>query len=154
MSQLKKFVELLIECGLANQSDLRGCSEAEIDELEKSTGFKLPRCYREFLDLIGQNAGDFQRGSDFLYGHIFPLTDYARETMLNGPFQLPENAFVFFSHQGYIFAYFKLLDGDNPPVFTYLEGEQTPLPWAASITEYLEKSLEEELNARRSFRPS
>lgn len=149
MYPLKNFVESLLKSDLANESDLQGCSEAEIDELERSEGCKLPQRYRDFLGLMGHNAGKFNQGSSFLYHRVFGLTKYAKETMASGPFQLPENTFVFFSHQGYIFAYFKLSEGDNPPVFTYMEGEQAPILWGNSFTEYLEKALDEEIETRK-----
>ena len=92
---------------------------------------------------MGHNAGIFNRGSDYLYKDLFNLTSLARKTLRNSPFELPNNAFVIFSHQGYIFAYFMLSDGDDPPVYTYMEAEPEPKKWATSFSEYLAKSLQE-----------
>ncbi len=36
---------------------------------------------------------------------------------------MPEDAFVFFMHQGYQFMFFRLSEGDDPPVYYYGEGE-------------------------------
>ncbi len=35
---------------------------------------------------------------------------------------LPEDAFVFFMHQGYHFNFFRTSAGDDPPIYRYLEG--------------------------------
>jgi hypothetical protein len=50
---------------------------------------------------------------------------------------LPSNAFVFYGHQGYEFGFFLLGQGDDPPVYQYVEGEETPnLVWG-SFSDYL-----------------
>ena len=36
-------------------------------------------------------------------------------------------------------------DGDDPPIYTYMEMEPNPIKRAASFFEYLAKSLEEEI---------
>ena len=40
----------------------------------------------------------------------------------NGLPPLPNGSFVFWMHQGYMMAFFKEDDGDNPPVYFYSEG--------------------------------
>lgn len=143
----KEFADLLTKNGLATRDELQGCSEEEIEQLEKHIGAKLPQSYREFLALMGHGAGIFHRGSNYLYKDLFDLTNLAKETLRDGPFELPNDAFVIFSHQGCIFAYFKLFDGDDPPIYTYLVMEPNPKGWAESFSEYLEKSLDEEISA-------
>lgn len=143
---IKEFADLLIKHELATSDELHGCSEKEIEALERHIGTSLPKSYREFLALMGHKAGNFLRGSDFLYKDLFELTAFTKETLMKGPFQLPDDAFVFFSHQGYIFAYFRLSDGNDPAIYTYMEGEPNPQKWASSFSEYLEKSLAEQLS--------
>jgi len=140
----KEFADLLIKHNLGTKDELQGCSEKEIEQLEKHIGSKLPQDYREFLILMGHRAGAFRRGSDYLYKDLFNLTDLTRDTLRGGSFELPNDAFVFFSHQGYIFTYFKLSDGDDPPIYTYMEMEHQPKRRATNFSEYLEKSLAEE----------
>ncbi|HKW23132.1 MAG TPA: hypothetical protein VJO13_17235, partial [Ktedonobacterales bacterium] len=52
------------------------------------------------------------------------LTNYAHELLdENGfPEPLPEDAFAFTMHQGYTFQFFRIGDGDDPPVYWYSEG--------------------------------
>ena len=148
----KEFFDLLIKNDLATKDELQGCSEKEIEQLEKHIEAKLPKGYREFLILMGHRAGIFNRGSDFLYKDLFDLTDLTREILQSGPFELPNDAFVIFSHQGCIFAYFRLSDGSEPPIYTYRIMEPDPKRWADSFSEYLEKSLAEEINSLNSLK--
>jgi len=39
------------------------------------------------------------------------------------PQTLPKDAFVFLMHQGYQFSFFRLSEGENPPIYFYCEGE-------------------------------
>lgn len=101
------------------------CSWYEIDKLEKQLGSKLPKMYREILSHIGQGAGDFWAGEDCFYKHLPLIQKWARELLREDsfPVSLPDDAFVFFMHQGYQFDFFRLSEGDNPPVYSYLEGQ-------------------------------
>ena len=139
----EEFADLLIENKIAIRDELKGCSENEIERLEKYIHANLPQSYRKFLALMGHKAGIFHRGSDYSYKDLFHLTKDTREMLADGPFKLPEDAFVISSHQGYIFAYFILSDDDDPPVYTYMETESEPQQWATSFSEYLAKSWEE-----------
>lgn len=139
----KNFADSLIKYGLAEINEFQGCSESEIEQLENHIGSKLPKLYREFLLLMGHNAGIYNRGSDFLYHDLFDNTEYTRKTMFKQGLELPNDAFVILSHQGYIFAWFLLSDGDNPPVYSYSEAGDKPIKFADSFSDYLEKSLKE-----------
>ena len=73
---------------------------------------------------MGKAAGDFMKGSDFFYERLFDLRESA-EALLeddNSNFTLPKNAFVFWVHQGYQFAFFNC-ESDNLAIFYYMEGE-------------------------------
>jgi hypothetical protein len=142
---VKEFANLLIKNELATSEELQGCSEKEIEQLEEHIGAKLPQTYREFLTLMGHDAGIFWRGTDYLYKSVFDLTEYARETMMDGSFKLPNDAFVFSSHQGYFFAYFRLSDGDDPPIYSYMEEEPYPTKWTESFSECLKETLDEQI---------
>ncbi len=101
------------------------CSWYEINKLENQVGSKLPQMYREILTHIGHGAGDFWAGEDCFYKHLPLIQKWARELLLEDsfPVSLPDDAFVFFMHQGYQFDFFRLSEGDNPPVYSYLEGQ-------------------------------
>jgi len=105
-----------------------GCTEEEIQELEKKLNVFLPESYKEFLLWMGKDSGGFLRGSDFLYPKIIDIQDWSWELIEEA---YPEDerhewyCFTFLMHQGYTFWCFSLLSPDNtdPIVCQYTEGE-------------------------------
>lgn len=88
--------------------------------------------YRNFLLEIGHRAGLLFQGTDIFLGSIKELTKEAKGLLEENQesFNLPEDAFVFSMHQGYEFNYFRFSEGNNPPVYQYIEGEGEPkLAW-------------------------
>ena len=69
---------------------------------------------------MGRNAGKFYQGTDIFYGcNINEFNDYLRETLNDdkSKFEASENAFVFAHHQGYIYFFFYVTEGNNPSVY-------------------------------------
>lgn len=129
----------LVTNGIATLEELRGCTPREIEELEQAAERPLPCAYKDFLLVVGHQKGRFLRGTDTLYPYVARLTDAARELLAENGLQgeLPEDAFVFYLHQGYEFGYFRFAEGDDPPVYQYFEGKGLPkLVWP-SFTNYL-----------------
>jgi hypothetical protein len=120
---IEKTIRLLIENGIAVSSDFKGCSDEEVRRLESHVGLKLPSSYREFLSAMGHRAGSFLRGTDCFYKRLWKLREWAEEILTeNGvDFRWPDDAFVFYMHQGYIFHFFKTSAGDDPLVFGFKE---------------------------------
>lgn len=81
--------------------------------------------YELFLKAMGRGAGKFFEGTDIFYPEILTIKRGAEELLREDevPFCLSESDFVFCSHQGYQFMYFKLDElNDDPAVYYYLEG--------------------------------
>ena len=138
----------------------KGCPNNQIIAIEKKINKKLPACYVEFLERMGydmdrkdmSSKGGFV-GESIFYTDVFnedytnkdglieQLKDDDRTDLLE---QINENVFVFFSSQGYIYAFFKLDEGDNPPIYGYIEGyEKESFPKLTnSLLEFFEKYLE------------
>jgi hypothetical protein len=119
-------VRQIILAGLSTADAVVGCTAAEVQEVGARAGGPLPAVYRAFLERMGRSAGDFMRGSDFLYPTLLGLRAEAeaplRERGCN--WRLHEAAFVFMGHQGYQFLFFDRLAGDDPTVLHYLDGLQ------------------------------
>src|SRR6266851_6487960 len=113
---------------IVSTDEIVPCTEDEVHTLERQLGFSLPGAYKEFLLWMGHGAGILLRGSDCFYQHLPPLRTWAEELLEenNFPEPLPEDAFVFFMHQGYQFNFFRISEGDDPPVHFY--GEWTKQP--------------------------
>ncbi len=115
----------LIRKGLSTARGFKGCSVAEIRELEQFYGYRLPLIYKDFLEEMGHQAGDYLQGTDIFYKDVFSLRS-ALEKLLQQdgqPFVLEPTFFVFCGHQGYIFYFFDAdEDGIDPPIYGYKEG--------------------------------
>ncbi len=111
INDIKKALE---QAGIRPQS----CSYAEISMLETHWQLQLPMVYRSFLMHMGNGAGRFMEGSDVFYNFLFDLNSWGRLfTAENHLPPLPDNAYVFWMHQGYNMAYFTCDDNDDPHVF-------------------------------------
>ena len=102
------------------------CTEEEVFALEQKVHLSLPRAYKEFLLTMGKGADTFLVGSDFLYPELLNLQEVAKEMLAEDGFpqKLPEDAFVFFMHQGYQFNFFRISGEDDPSVSRYFEGKE------------------------------
>lgn len=108
-----------------------GCSEREILVLEQKTGFVLPEAYKQFLQFMGKDNDGVLCGSGWFLRDIglndTMVIDLLEENAIT--FQLPEHYFLFFSHQGYMAAWFELPRlNENPPVFFFSEGKDWNKP--------------------------
>ncbi|MFP4007852.1 MAG: SMI1/KNR4 family protein [Spirulinaceae cyanobacterium] len=145
------------------QGKIISCEESQIYSLEQRCNISLPKAYKEFLLWGGLSAGGFLRDSNFLYdsfSQFLEMREIAEELLIEDDFidLLPEDAFVFDMHQGYIFLFFRTVDGDDPPVYGYKQGDSpvlhTPTPFkklSSSFSEFLLNALEEEARSRSTI---
>ncbi len=129
--------------------DVKPCTEEEVHELEKALGFSVPAAYKEFLLWMGYGARTFMRGSDWSYWFILRIQQGAVELLEeNGnPEVLPEDALVFFMHQGYFFYFMRVSEGENPPIYFYTEVMDHPRFTLAhqNLAEFLLSRLDQSL---------
>jgi hypothetical protein len=148
---LREVLDRLVSSGLARKQEIFGCSAGEIRQLEASIGVPLPGLYRGFLEVMGRGAGDFLIGSDLFFPEVMGLRAAAEGLLADccPGVSLPENALVFFMHQGYQFLYMLTGEGeDDPPVYYYLEGKEAPeLKWP-HFSAFLIGCLEDEVAIR------
>ena len=102
------------------------CTEEEVSILEQKIGRALPAAYREFLLWMVRDIGGLFQGSECHYWDVILLQRAAAELMQEDEFSepFPEDAFVFLMHQGYQFHFFRTGEGDDPPVYHYVEGQE------------------------------
>ncbi|HBL14916.1 MAG TPA: SMI1/KNR4 family protein [Cyanobacteria bacterium UBA11162] len=141
---------------IVSPDELSGCTHYELNKLERQLGIFLPKAYQEFLLWMGHGGGQFLRGSDCFFKHLPYLYDWGTELLQenNFPEPLPEDAFIFFMHQGYQFSFFRLSEGDNPPIYSYCEGKnQTYFSKIHNkFSEFMETEIE--LHAQYLITPS
>jgi SMI1/KNR4 family protein SUKH-1 len=147
---MTELVDRILRAGLA--SEIKGCSPDEVRQIEEHCGVRLPSIYRDFLLQMGHGAGMFFQGSDVFLPALLDLREAASELLeeSGAAVSLPADAFVFLMHQGYEFLYFRVSEGDDPPVYFYLEGESAPEKKWPSFSAFLASSLDDHESAART----
>ena len=90
--------------------------------LESKCKCSFPLVYKHFLLKMGKGAGRFMKGASVFYNEIFELQKWGEELVEENNFiPIPQDAIVFWMHQGYQMAFFILNTGDNPLVYYFSE---------------------------------
>lgn len=146
LEKAKAKEEDLHQVGIANFTP---CTTWQVTTLENWYGHSLPQAYKEFLFWMGSWGGGFLMGSECFYGDLKDIQLWARELLAENRFSgtLPENAFIFWMHQGYQFAFFLCHEGENPPVYYYLEEEpvKTSFIQIYHFSEFLAQQIDDHL---------
>lgn len=126
---------------------IKGCTSEQIEHLLSIAGGKnLPKAYMEFMSIMGNGTdGQYMGGDSCFLDEIDDLKQGALELLEENESKnvLTENDFVFWMSQGCMFCFFKLDDGDNPPVYFYNEsGEDRFVRIAKSLVEFLINRLD------------
>jgi hypothetical protein len=139
----EEIISSLINAKICEASEIRGASLEDVATLERAAGRKLPAQYREFLLGVGRRAGRFLEGKDIFVSALDGLKEEADSLMQENEegVVLTKEDFVFSMHQGYEFTYFKLSEGDDPPVYQYVEGNGSPVLTWNSFSDFLRDSL-------------
>ena len=121
---INKAKDRLAELHMLQKLKLIGCRQEDIQRVEEKIGASLPLAYQEFLVWMGRVSQLFQ-GSDYSCLDILNLQPVATDLLEENHERevLPTDAFVFLMHQGYQFNFFRLSEGDDPPVYWYIEGQ-------------------------------
>ncbi|MGE0190465.1 MAG: SMI1/KNR4 family protein [Planctomycetota bacterium] len=148
-SNVSATIAQLRSAGLCPAGSTRGCPSRKILHLERMWGRRLPSSYRVFLQALGGEAGEFLSGSSFKCSEVESVNAGARELAAESNLTLPEDAFVFFMHQGYQFAFF-ILDGDDDPlVYAFEEGDAAFRPLGWSFSQWFAQAARDEIRINR-----
>ncbi|ELZ12558.1 hypothetical protein C479_04157 [Halovivax asiaticus JCM 14624] len=120
----------LVEHGYGPRSEIRGCTDEELDSLEEQFDLELPAAYRSCMRHIRADTNGFFRGSEFTY----PAPKYQRQFAEDSldewehlDFSFDHSDFVFRGLQGSAFWFFDTEAGADPPVYRYMEDEEPEL---------------------------
>lgn len=131
----------------ARNIHMRKCNDAELAEVKENLGNKqLPKAYLEFLSIMGNGTdGKYLGGDSCFLDELFDLEQGAVELLEENESEcnLSENDFVFWMTQGCMFCFFRLNEGNNPPVYLYNEdGDDRFIKISSTLTEFLMNRLE------------
>lgn len=141
---INEVVKKLIETGMVSPNEIIGCSELELQNIEKIAPGPLPNSYKSFLKHMGKGAGSLFEGSDIYYPELLECKDAASRLLKHSVFPLPDTAFVFYQHQDYLFMYFLTDSGDDPSVYRFTEGDRQPALVDNQFSNWLERSVADE----------
>lgn len=132
-----------------------GCTNSEIENLEKNFGFELPLAYKEYLQFMGKDYKGFLVGTNCFITNVIDNNKWLPELLKenNLDFKLPKFYLTFYSHQGYIMAWFELPKIDeNPPVW-YFHEANTKLPIIEGrFTDFLIKEIEQAVSFSKDMK--
>jgi len=100
-------------------------TEANILSIERKLNIKFPESFRELM-LMKSHYGQILLGDkQYRFDEYPALRQQAQQLMdmFGYGYRLTENDFVFMFVDGWIVYFFRLDEGDNPPVYMYREGE-------------------------------
>ena len=112
-----EFIKQMENLKVLHRDSIEGCTTDEIAQLKKIQNIgKLPPLYVEFLSKLGKKAGAFGVGSDMFYPVLLELKEEAIYILDEEAGLIPNDAFVFYIHHGYIVWYFRT-DVINSSIF-------------------------------------
>ena len=143
-----ELAQMLIEAGFAKTGPFVGCSIEDLSELEKRFSVTLPRAYKEFMIVMGQESGNFLLDGSWHY----PLewNQSTAEGMLqenDSDFVLEKDTFVFMARDNF-FIFFYTNAGDDPPVYIFEDGAKQPRKFFGSFSEWLTVCVTEDVRSR------
>jgi hypothetical protein len=151
---LEQAVRRLVDAGLASPEMIRGCTEEELTEIESLLSLNLPSAYREFLGIMGREAGQFLVGSDYCYPELLSFREAtARFLRRHGIESVsPDEIVVFLIHQGYIFLFFYPTSRQaDPPVFLLHDSDKAPRKIYDTFSDWLQAALEDDIAAYKEL---
>ncbi len=152
---IESIIQNLKSAGVIDGSSVKGCDDNDIKALEDYYTLKLPDNYKKFLKILGKNSGGFLDGSDFIYQKLFKLKEHAVDLLKENKadYILEKEDFVFISHQGYQFLFFKCDEKDNS-IYYYEDGEVSIRKVYESFDQWLSDTAADEIEARNSLSSS
>jgi SMI1 / KNR4 family (SUKH-1) len=143
-------IEKTINKLVKKRAKLVPCTEEEVEKLENHYKIRFPIAFKEYLLSMGHYAGELYEGSNCGYDNLFLQkewqiieNDIAKNHEFKRTFNWQdENIFIFLDHGGYIVYFFKLDEGDDPPVYRYEEGLDDVKHTYSSFSLFLEEQFE------------
>ena len=80
--------------------------------------------------------GSVFTGEDLYYETVLELKDIFAEFLEyeKVEWEVPDNIFIFWTHHDYKFYFFDVTEGDDPPIYVFIQGQKLPLKTAESFS--------------------
>lgn len=117
---IDELARALVAEQLASPTELVGCDERDIGEVQGLSPFPLPADYVAFLRRMGRRSGMLFQGSTLWFPALAEATEVAYDIAEDPAESLTvQDRFFFGHHQGYKVYFFQR---DDPAVYHYYEG--------------------------------
>ncbi|GAB3447147.1 SMI1/KNR4 family protein [Actinophytocola sediminis] len=139
IESMRALADALVEVGLATEGSVLGCTPAQLSEFRQARGIaELPAQYAEFLTVMGREAGELLRGTDFFYPAILNVGEWGQEIVdENGIERLvAPGSLTLGTHQGYV-LYWMEPGQPSGPVHRYVEGAEAIAQTWPSLLDFL-----------------
>ncbi len=126
MSQIERVKDYYRTHLLARFGKPKGSSNEEVAEIERHIGHPLPGAYKEYLLWMGNDKEGVFRGSAWFASDVARNTEYVTQLLRENNIDWrPDGPILaFFSHQGYMIAWFDVpADDDDPRCYFFSEGK-------------------------------
>jgi hypothetical protein len=134
---------------MRGMTTFEGRPPAEVAAIEASLGVRFTEVFGAYLRHMGRARGHLFRGSDVARPSQFhEFRQFGQELMRETSelLELPPDAVVFLTHQGYQFSFIQPRGGFDSPVLNYTETKPAPEQIADSFSAFLDaevRSMEE-----------
>lgn len=119
----EQLAKMIIDSGMAKQSDIHGLSEQQISQIQDLHKVSLPGAYKHFLRTMGNSSDSVFYSVSFVFPALEERRSWAYKLASQASLQLPSTAFVFLIDDA-LFFFFDTKEGDDPPVYRFIEGQQ------------------------------
>lgn len=141
---MAKYLKWLNDSGLVlGEGDIEGVAEKEILEMELKFNLQLPRAYKDFMHQCGRKAGRFATDINMFYPDVLELRECyqgAKDEFVI-PFEMPENAFIFYMYQGGFFNFFICDGNEDPAIYSVNDGQAEPSFVYSSFSTFIEQAI-------------
>lgn len=126
MTLIDTTINKIKEYGIANDSNIIGCTQEEVNYFENSFGYPLPDIYKDFLLKMGKKAGFLLYDCAFFYDRVIQYADSesieeVRNTIKGGMKNPNADFIVIYSYDGevYMLIFVEDFNKENLPVYVY-----------------------------------
>ena len=130
---LNKIIHILEQFIAKYGGEVIPCTSSEVEKLESMLPhpYRLPTAYKEFLLYGGKEIGQFyERGNRFDYKRASSYVQNERRAAISLLKQYEDNphlsddTYILTVYMSSFFNFFKLTEGENPPVYEWSEEEE------------------------------
>lgn len=134
-----RYMSFLNDLYERHDPNIEVCNEDELLELEKKWRTNLPLAYKEVFRIKGKHGAFGLRRNEFSVDEYDKMQEAVKDIISRNHLQINLNeVFVFscFASLGN-FCFYRLDEGDNPPVYIYIEGDDTYHEAYRSFVEFI-----------------